>query len=130
MLEIDEQEFEEMVVAAYDAVPAGVKERIAHVALLLADDVSDEQRKELGLSEDDDLLGLFEGLTRGEESDAPSHLPPTITLFRWPLLDACDTREQLEQEIKDTLWHEVAHYLGMDETDVRHEEAKTENEPR
>lgn len=124
-LAVSPQEFEEMVAEAIARIPASVQDNLENVVFLTADEPREDQRQELELG-DDDLLGLFEGATRGEERTIGSHLPPVITLFRLPLLAWCRDRAELEQEIADTLWHEVAHYLGLDEDDVRHEEEKSE----
>lgn len=113
-----------MVASAIDGIPASVREMLDPVVFLVRDEPSAYQRESLELG-DDDLLGLFEGYTRGEEAVAGSRVPPTITLFRLPILRECETLDEVRREIADTLWHEVAHYLGLDEDDVRHEEMKS-----
>lgn len=128
-LEVGSKEFEEMVAAAISRIPASVQNKLENVVFLALDKPTAEQVEDLELG-NDDLLGLFEGPTRGEERTVGSHLPPSISLFRLPLLAACETREELEQEIADTVWHEVAHYLGLDEDDVRHEEEKSDTQSK
>lgn len=124
-LRVSADEFEEMIASAIARIPASVQAKLENVVFLAADEPSAFQRDELELG-DDDLLGLFEGPTRGQERTIGSHLPATITIFRLPLLACARNRRELEQEIADTVWHEVAHYLGLDEADVQHEEAKSE----
>lgn len=125
-VDVSAERFEEMFAEAIEAIPASVRKNLENVAFLVSDEPDYDQREHLELG-DDDLLGLFEGYTRGQEHNAGSYLPPTITLFRLPILACCDTEEEVMQEIKDTLWHEVAHYLGLDEDDVRHEERKSDS---
>lgn len=122
MTEVPEKEFAALVAAAFDRIPDEVRAKLDQVALLVADEPTQHQLEEFGMEDGDTLFGLFEGLTRGQERSAGSYLPPTITIFRMPLLDWAMTREELEGEIADTLWHEVAHYLGYEEDAVRHEE--------
>jgi len=45
-------------------------------------------------------------------------MPARVMLYRIPLMNACQTREQLEEEIRRTLLHELGHHAGMDEDDL------------
>jgi len=66
-----------------------------------------------------DILGLFSGAALGERgSSAPTELPPTIFLFQRNLERAARTREDLLDEIRTTLFHELGHALGFDEEGV------------
>lgn len=130
MIEVSAEEFSTLVAEAFERIPESVKSRLEKVALLARDEVTDEQRTDLGMHRDEQLLGLFEGVTRGDEVTAGSHLPPTITLFRNAILEHCETLDEVRREISDTLWHEVAHYLGLDESEVRHEEHRHDRQHR
>lgn len=68
---------------------------------------------------EDDLLGVFEGLSLEDgEPQAPSHLP-RIRLFLDNLWDYADMDEALfREEVRVTLLHELGHYLGFDEEQV------------
>lgn len=126
MTRIGDKEFRAMAAAAVERIPGDVRSKLENLVILTEDEPSPEKLAELGMEDDDTLLGLFEGLTRGEERTAGSHLPPVITLYRLPILECCETRLEVEREIADTLWHEVAHYLGLDEEDVHREEEKSD----
>ncbi len=66
-----------------------------------------------------DVLGLFVGATTHDlADDVSAELPPTIYLFQRNLERMASGREALEEEIRITLWHEVAHFLGWDEDGV------------
>lgn len=123
-MRVSPEEFEALVAAAVTRIPPSVRTSLENVVFLVEDDVDAGLREELELG-DDDLLGLFQGRTRGEEVMAGSYLPPTITLYRLPHAAGARTRAELEQDVADTVWHEVAHYLGLDEVDVRREEERT-----
>ena len=72
--------------------------------------------REMNLPEDEELFGVFEGVPLIERSvTSPPLLPDSILLFQEPLEAACETIEQLEEEIEVTVVHEVAHFLGMSE---------------
>ncbi len=90
-------DFDEHVRRALDALPADLAEGLRNVAVV----VEDENRGEPG------LLGLFE--------EAP-YMPAKVTIYRRPLEEAFGgDLEALEQEIRITVLHELAHYFGIDE---------------
>jgi predicted Zn-dependent protease with MMP-like domain len=60
-------------------------------------------------------LGFYQGDTLFGRLENSGHLPARIVLFRQPLMAACRTRQQLAEEIRKTLFHELGHHAGMDE---------------
>jgi len=89
--------FEEHVQQALDALPPDLAGALKNVAVV----VEDENQRE------PDILGLFE--------EAP-YMPAKVTIYRRPLeADFGDDPELLEQEIRITVLHELAHYFGIDE---------------
>lgn len=67
-----------------------------------------------------ELLGYFSGSSLAERSmsDAWSSVPATIVIFRRNIARIAQHREQVIEELKITLFHEVGHYLGLDEDDL------------
>jgi predicted Zn-dependent protease with MMP-like domain len=89
--------FEEHVRRALDSLPAEIAARLENVALVIEDENAD----------DPDLLGLFE---------ADEFMPARIAIYRLPLEDEFgDDPARLEEEIRVTVLHELAHYFGIDE---------------
>lgn len=96
-------------------------ESLEHVAILIADEPSEEQRHKLKLRGNDLLFGLYEGVPRTQRSGYESGiLPDTITLFKRPIMAVSRNDTELYDQIKRTLWHEIAHYYGIshDEMDA------------
>jgi predicted Zn-dependent protease with MMP-like domain len=90
-------EFEEHVKRALDAVPPDLARRLENVAVVVEDENP----------EDPGVLGLFE--------EAP-YLPAKVTIYRRPLEEDFGADPALlEQEIRITVLHELAHYFGIDE---------------
>ena len=85
------------------------------VALVIADDPSPEQRRENGLRADETLYGLYEGVPRSEWGADWAPFPTRITLFRMPLEEDFPDPEDLADEVRITVLHELAHHLGIDE---------------
>ena len=68
------------------------------------------------------LLGLFRGIEypqKGGFFDMPQSLPDRIVLFQRNIEDICSTEEELIEEIRTTFFHEVGHYFGIEEEDLR-----------
>ena len=71
------------------------------------------------------LLGLYQGRPRTERSVGESfHMPDHITIYQGPHERMARNLAELEQIVADTVWHEIAHYFGMDEAQVRRAEIR------
>jgi predicted Zn-dependent protease with MMP-like domain len=98
--------FDEHVRAALDSLPPDIARALVNVAVV----VDDEH------PEDPDLFGLYEGIPLTERgSGGYAELPDRITIYRLPLEDAFPDPKELEEEIRITVLHELAHYFGIDE---------------
>jgi predicted Zn-dependent protease with MMP-like domain len=66
------------------------------------------------------LLGLYQGRPLAQRSVFESFaMPDKITIYQGPHERMSRTREELEQMVAETVWHEIAHHFGMDERRVR-----------
>lgn len=67
-------------------------------------------------ADEPDLLGLYEGVPLTErESYGLMELPDRVTIYRHALCDMCETIEELTDEIRITVVHEIAHHFGIDD---------------
>lgn len=100
-------EFEELVGDALDRLPAEFARAMDNVVVLV------EEYNE----EDPHILGLYHGIALTERTfDYGGVLPDRISIYRAPILDSCDTREQVVNEVAITVVHEIAHHFGIDDT--------------
>ena len=107
MLTLDEAEFETLVVAELDALPDDMVDGLENVVFVV------EDRPEDGSL---DLLGLYDGVALTErERYGFGEMPDRIILYRDPHLAACETLDELRDEIHVTLVHEIAHFYGIDD---------------
>jgi predicted Zn-dependent protease with MMP-like domain len=103
---MDSERFDELVSDALDLIPAQLAAGMDNVVVLV----------EARHPEEDNLLGLYEGVALTErDSDYAGALPDTITIYREALLDACDSDEQVVEEVAVTVIHEIAHHFGIDD---------------
>nr|WP_139978894.1 metallopeptidase family protein [Nocardioides litoris] len=107
-MEMDRAAFEDLVDRALDTIPDELAQHVRNVVVLVEDVPPDGEPR--------DLLGLYDGVALTERSYLdPGGLPDRIFVFRLPLLDYCDDEAQLEEEVRITVVHEVAHHFGIDD---------------
>jgi predicted Zn-dependent protease with MMP-like domain len=72
------------------------------------------------LESEDDLLGLYTGVAKGGESffDPAGQLPARVIIYRGPILRLCRTRDEVIQEVQDTVAHEIGHHFGLDDDEM------------
>lgn len=124
-MEISDQEFDQLVTQAMNELPQDYIKGLDNVAIVYADEPTDEQIHRMKIDNHHLMLGLYEGIPRTQRGGNYSMvLPDKITLFKRPILAVVDTKVALLEQIKRTLWHEIAHHYGLDHDRIDHLEAK------
>lgn len=114
-----ESRFEELVADAIDHIPEQYQAKMKHVAILVADGPSPAQRQKLGLRSCDALFGLYEGVPLPQRGGNMLQIPPdVITIFMHPMLELFPDEAALKKQIYKTLWHEVAHFFGLNHDQI------------
>lgn len=104
MVEVTEERFEEFVAEAIDAIPDEFADRVHNVAFLVEDD-----------SARGNLLGLYEGVPLTKRWHYSGAMPDRITIYRNPICRMCRTEEQVRDQVRATVIHEIGHYFGIDD---------------
>jgi predicted Zn-dependent protease with MMP-like domain len=113
-------DFDALVEEAFRRIPARFRKRMQNVAVLVEPEPSPAQLAAGRVPRGDTLLGLYEGRPLPVRSSFEGFsMPDRITLFQGPIERAAQGAEDVPRVIADTLWHEIAHYFGMDERQVR-----------
>jgi predicted Zn-dependent protease with MMP-like domain len=117
--------FDELVEQAFRRIPLRFRKRMQNVAIVIEPEPTREQLASLGIPHGSTLLGLYQGrpLTLRSSFEGFS-MPDRITLFQGPIERAARSQADVPRVITDTLWHEIAHYFGMDERQVRMAESR------
>jgi len=97
--------FEDVVARALRSLPPELAAAVRNIEISIED----------AHPEDPDLLGLYEGVPLPERGDWAGALPDRIRIFRRPLVESFPDERELEEEIRITVLHELAHYFGLDE---------------
>jgi len=114
-----------------ESLPAEFQQLLDNVAIFIDDQPSKALLRELGMSEGDTLLGLYEGVPQTERTTTYDLVTPDrITLFQRPIEDSCDGDARIAEQIRRTLLHEVGHHFGIDEDRLDKIEAGWESADR
>lgn len=108
-MEITKKEFEEIVAEKIECLPDIIKKRLENVEFFVEEGISRN------------LLGLYHGIPFPKRKNPGYTLvvPDKIILFKSSIERGCRTREELEERIERVLLHEIGHYLGLDERQLR-----------
>lgn len=121
-----DETFEQLVAEGIDTIPKRFLDQLHNVAIVTADKPTREQLKSNGIEDDSTLLGLYEGIpltSRGDLYGMGEILPDKITIFKEPILEeAGDDPERVREVVRDTVWHEIAHYFGYDDDEIEKRE--------
>jgi len=107
--------FEQLVGRALAGVPEPFASHLATVAVVIEDEPSAEVRRIEGLRRDETLYGYYEGTPRTAWAADEVPLPNKITIYRFPLEEDFPDPVELEDEVRRTVIHEIAHHLGIDD---------------
>src|SRR2546428_12369591 len=113
MFYVDDNEFADLIGQAFDTLPKSHRKAVKNVAIVYADDPTAEQRRQLQLACNQTLYGLYEGVPLARRQGVTSYPPDKITIFKNPLQRDALSLEDLRAKIHHTLWHEIAHYFGL-----------------
>lgn len=112
---ISRRRFEDLVADALDEIPDALAAEMDNVAVVVEDWPSDDQLR----GDHGTLLGLYEGVALTHRSPLATSLPDRITIFRGPLCELAADERELATNVRTTVLHEVGHYFGMSEAQLR-----------
>lgn len=119
MILLNSEEFDKLVADAIDTIPEKYFTKLQNVFFTSEDEPTPAQRKKLQLRSGHTLFGLYEGIPLTKRSAGYNLvLPDKITIFRLPILAVSTTKEEVATQIQKTVWHEVAHYFGLDHDQI------------
>jgi len=101
--------FEQLVRSAIEALPAQFRDRLSNVEIVIEDSPGNDR-----------LLGHYHGVPLTDRGMGYSgFLPDKITIYRLPLERRARTPEELAEQVRVTVWHEIAHHFGIDDDRLR-----------
>lgn len=104
-MDVPRARFEELVSLALDGIPPALGRLMRNVAVVVEED-----------SGQGGLLGLYRGYPLTQRgSDYAGVLPDLITIYRQPICSMCASEDEVVDEVRITVVHEVAHHFGIDD---------------
>ena len=113
---VSRRRFEEIVGDALDSIPAELADEMENVAVVVEDWPRPDQVRDGA-----QLLGLYEGvpLTSRDPIGYGGVLPDRITIFRGPLCERARDEDDLAEQVRVTVLHEVGHHFGIADERLR-----------
>lgn len=112
--------FDQLVVDAVNEMPQRLRDRLTNVSIVVEDKPNSHIVEKLRLKSNATLLGLFQGVPLNKKSIWQSAtIPERITIFQHNVENICRTDEEIKQKIKEVIRHEVAHFVGFTEEEIR-----------
>jgi predicted Zn-dependent protease with MMP-like domain len=117
---MEPEAFETLVRQAIDGLPAEYRRLLKNVAIVVEEQPSRDILADLGLESEDDLLGLYSGTSLEDDSffSAGGQLPAKISIYRRPILKLCRNAEDVMDEVRDTVVHEIGHHFGLNDDEM------------
>ena len=114
--DVESEDFEALVVKALRDLPEEFQSRLENIDVLVQEHPTPRQLAAVGHRRGWTLLGLYEGVPHTERTRGyHMALPDKITLFQKPIEAKCRGEEDIAQEIKRVVCHEIAHHFGIDD---------------
>lgn len=120
-MQLTDEQFDALITRAMDELPQQYIRGLENVVIVMADEPTPEQHDKMKLGNHSLLLGLYEGVPLTDRGNGYTFvLPDKITLFKNQILQVVNSEQELFEQIKRTLWHEIAHYYGLDHDRIDH----------
>ena len=109
MFEITRQRFEELVADALDSLPPDLGAQMDNVVVVVEDRAVGQP-----------LFGLYQGIPLTSRTTGYAGvLPDRITIYQQAICAICRTEQEVGEEVRRTVIHEVAHHFGIDDARLR-----------
>ncbi|WKZ32833.1 MAG: metallopeptidase family protein [Thermodesulfobacteriota bacterium] len=117
---LKESDFRAVAAHVLDGLPDEFRKRMENVVVVVEDYPSEEDAESAGVPREE-LLGLFHGISRFEQEwcgGASGQLPERVVLYKRNIEAVCSTRDELIEEIRLTVLHEIGHYFGLSDEEI------------
>ena len=125
-IHLGREDFGSLVEEVLAKLPKKFRDRLENVAVVIEDSPSPETLYEVGLKPPETLFGLYQGVPLKHRGfDYGNNLPDRIVIYQTPIEAVSRSLEEVAEQIRRTVMHEVGHFFGLEESDLRRiEEAK------
>ncbi|MDD8027106.1 MAG: metallopeptidase family protein [Acidobacteriota bacterium] len=112
--------FQQLVEESIDSLPLKFRKLLENVAVLVEDFPSPETMRDMNLRSPYQLFGLYHGIPLDKRGSYYGNVPPdVVVIYQKPIERACATEEEIREQVSDTVIHEVGHFFGFGEAELR-----------
>lgn len=116
---LSRQEFRQLVSQAIASLPSLVMDRLTNVEVVVRDQPTHEELAVAGIDPTETLFGLYSGIPLTKRSSSYGMvLPDKITLYQRSIEEGCRTKQEIQEQIRTTLLHEIGHHFGLSEDEL------------
>lgn len=117
---MEREKFEKLVEEALADLPQKFKERLQNITVIVEEKPSREVDARLGGSPFNLILGHYHGVPFKHRGPFYGNVPPdVITIYQKSIEKICFTEEEIKKKVKDVVVHEIAHYFGFDDKELK-----------
>ena len=117
--------FKQIVAQALDEIPKRFRAEMRNVAVVVEDEPPAHVLEDMEIAPDDTLFGLYHGTPLPERTWGYGNtLPDRISIYQFPIEDACEDEDEIRECVAETVIHEFGHYFGMSEEEIEEIEEK------
>lgn len=119
-MRLSPERFEHLVAEAIDGLPVPFARRLQNVDIVVEAWPTRRQMRGADTPQDSTLLGLYEGIPLTERGTGYGMvLPDKITIFQGPIEQMCATEADVRNQVRHTVIHEIAHFFGISDEQLR-----------
>ena len=116
---MDDDKFRKLVEEALDLLPKEFAQKLKNVSVVVEDFPTDYQQRKSKISPSVLLFGLYEGVPQTKRGIYYSAIPDKITIFKNAILQISQTKEQVREQVRATVIHEIGHHFGLSDADMK-----------
>lgn len=117
---MEKERFEKLVEEALTKIPRKFKKLLENVTVIVEDKPEREIYKETGTSPQNRLLGIYHGVPYKYRGPYYGNIPPdVIVIYQKSIESLCTTEEEIREKVKEVVLHEIGHFFGLSEIELR-----------
>lgn len=117
---MEREKFEKLAEEALAQIPKKFKKLISNLAVIVEEKASREIFEKKGSTPLSSILGHYHGVPFKHRGPFYGNIPPdVIVIYQKPIESICSTEEEIKKKVKEVVFHEIGHYFGLSEKELR-----------
>ncbi len=117
---MEREKFEKLAEEALAQIPKKFKKLISNLAVIVEEKASREIFEKTGTTPLSSILGHYHGVPFKHRGPFYGNIPPdVIVIYQKPIESICSTEEEIKKKVREVVFHEIGHYFGLSEKELR-----------